>query len=88
MKLRLAILGITLALGAAPAFAQGCAMCYTSAQGAPAASQKALNKGVAILLFPPLGMMSLLIGGGYIYARKRDQRVEEEETQSSKTQGK
>ena len=81
MRLRLATLGFVLALWAAPAFGQGCAMCYMSALGATPKSQKALTKGVAVLLVPRVGMMSLLIGAGFIYARKRDQRVEEEETQ-------
>jgi hypothetical protein len=81
MKLRLAILGCVLGLWAAPAFAQGCAMCYTSALGATPKSQKALSKGVAVLLVPPVSMMTILIGAGFIYARKRDQRVEKEETQ-------
>jgi hypothetical protein len=81
MKLRLAILGFALALWAAPAFAQGCAMCYTSALGADPKSQKALSKAVVVLLIPPVGMMSILIGAGFLYARKRDQRVEEEETE-------
>ncbi len=79
MKLRLAILGFALAMWAAPAFGQGCAMCYMSALGATPKSQKALTKGVAVLLVPPVGMMSILIGAGFVYARKRDQQVEEEE---------
>jgi len=81
MKLRLAILGFALAMWAAPAFAQGCAMCYTSALGTTPKSQRALSKGVVVLLVPPVGMMSILIGAGFVYARKRDQRVEEEQTQ-------
>ncbi len=80
MKLRLAILGFALALWTAPAFGQ-CAMCYMSALGATPKSQKALTKGVAVLLVPPVSMMSILIGAGFIYARKRDQQVEEEEIQ-------
>ncbi|HTM39699.1 MAG TPA: hypothetical protein VL177_02260 [Terriglobales bacterium] len=79
MKLRLAILGFALAMWAAPAFGQGCAMCYMSALGATPKSQKALTKGVAVLLVPPVGMMSILIGAGFVYARKRDQRVAEDE---------
>ena len=81
MNLRLAILGFALAMWATPAFAQGCAMCYTSALGTTPKSQRALSKGVVVLLVPPVGMMSILIGAGFVYARKRDQRVEEEQTQ-------
>ena len=80
MKLRLATLAFVVALWAAPAFGQGCAMCYTSALGASPKSQKALSKGVLVLLVPPVGMMSILIGAGFIYARRRDQQ-EKEETQ-------
>ena len=87
MKRRLAILGFALALWAAPAFGQGCAMCYTSALGADPKSQKALSKAVIVLLVPPVGMMSILIGAGFVYARRRDQQVEQEETHSSKTPG-
>ena len=53
-------------------------MCYTSALGADPKSQKALSKAVAVLLIPPVGMMSILIGAGFVYARKRDQQAEKE----------
>jgi hypothetical protein len=82
MKIRLAILGFALALWAAPAFGQ-CAMCYMAAKGAPLKSQKALNNAVVFLLVPPVGMMSILIGAGFLYARKRDQQVEEKEIQKA-----
>ena len=81
MKIRLAILGFALALWAAPAFGQ-CAMCYMAAKGAPAKSQKALSNAIVLLLVPPVGMMSILIGGGFLYAWKRDRRVEEEEIET------
>ena len=76
MKLRLGLLMLGSALWAAPAFGQGCAMCYQSALGASPKSQRALTKGVGVLLVPPVGMMTLLVGAGFIYARKRD-RAEE-----------
>ena len=80
MKLRAAILGCALALCTAPAFGQ-CAMCYMAAKGAPFKSQKALNNAVVFLLIPPVGMMSILIGGGFLYARKKDRQAAEEENQ-------
>ena len=81
MKLRAAILGAVLAACSAPAFGQ-CAMCYMAAKGAPLKSQKALNNAVVFLLVPPVGMMSILIGGGFLYARRRDQEVAEQKIQT------
>ncbi len=72
MKLRVSIFIFALALCAAPAFGQGCAMCYTSALGANSKGQKALSRAVTVLLIPPAGMMIGLVGAGAIYARRRD----------------
>jgi hypothetical protein len=72
MKLRLAILAASLLLWAAPAFSQGCAMCYASAAAASKDGQRAINKGVLVLLIPPLGFMTLGIGLAYRYGKKRD----------------
>lgn len=72
MKLR-AIIGFVLLLfSAAPAFSQGCAMCYSSAQAASKGGQKAVDRGVAVLLIPPLSFMTLGVGMAAWYARKRD----------------
>ncbi len=51
----------------APAWGQGCAMCYTSAQGATKNSQQAMNRAVTILLIPPVGIMTLLVGFAFYY---------------------
>ena len=51
-----------LSLWAAPAFAQGCAMCYSSAAATSREGQRAIDKGVAVLLAPPLGVMTLGVG--------------------------
>ena len=72
MKSRLAFLALLVGLATAPAFAQGCAMCYTSALGASPKSQKALSRAVTVLLVPPVGMMCALVGAGFLYARRRD----------------
>lgn len=72
MKLRIAILACSLLLSAAPAFSQGCAMCYESAAAASKDGQKAINKGVLVLLVPPLGFMTLGIALAYRYGKKRD----------------
>ncbi len=51
---RIFLAGIA-ALGLAPgAFAQGCAMCYTSAAAAGAAATHSLRLGIVVLLFPAL----------------------------------
>jgi uncharacterized membrane protein YjgN (DUF898 family) len=53
---RLAALGVAVvAFGASsPAYAQGCAMCYTSASAAKASAIQALRSGILILLIPSL----------------------------------
>jgi len=72
MKMRLAILAIGLALWAVPAFAQGCAMCYSTARAASKDGQHAINRGIIVLLLPPLGFMTAGIGLAYRYGKKRD----------------
>jgi hypothetical protein len=72
MKFRATILAILLSLWAAPAFSQGCAMCYSSAVAASKDGQKAISKGVLVLLVPPMGFMSLGVGLAFRYGRKRD----------------
>ena len=72
MKLRLASLAVLLVLGVAPAFAQGCAMCYSNAAGSSKDGQKAISKGVLILLVPPLGFMTVGMSMAVRYSRRRD----------------
>jgi hypothetical protein len=72
MKLRTAIVAVALLLWTTPAFSQGCAMCYSSAEAASKGGQKAVDRGVAILLIPPLSFMTLGVGMAAWYARKRD----------------
>jgi hypothetical protein len=72
MKLRSLLLALVLSLWATPAFSQGCAMCYSSAVAASKEGQKAISKGVLVLLLPPVGFMSLGIGMAFRYGRKRD----------------
>ena len=72
MKLRSAIFAALLLLWAMPAFSQGCAMCYSNAAGASKEGQKAISRGVEVLLFPPLGVMTIGVWMAFRYARKRD----------------
>ena len=76
MKLRatfvVSLLAALLLLSAAPAFSQSCSMCYSTAKATSAAGQRAITKGVVVLLIPPLGFMTLGIGLAFRYGRKRD----------------
>ena len=76
MKLRIAFLAafaFLLGLCAVPAaFSQGCAMCSSYVDASSKAGQKAVNKGVLLLLVPPAGFMSLGLVLAYRYSRKRD----------------
>jgi predicted class III extradiol MEMO1 family dioxygenase len=72
MKLRAALLVAGLLMCAVPAFSQGCAMCYSSAKAASKDGQRAISKGVLVLVVPPAGFMSLGIVAAYRYGKKRD----------------
>jgi hypothetical protein len=72
MKVRLVLLVIAVLLWAAPGFSQGCAMCYSSAVAASKDGQKAISKGVLVLVFPPAGFMTLGLALAYRYGKKRD----------------
>jgi hypothetical protein len=73
MSRRLLTLVAALALWSAPALAQGCAMCYSNAAGATKDGQRAISRGVLVLLIPPLGFMSVGVGLAFRYGRKRDE---------------
>jgi len=68
-----ALLAALLCLWTVPAFAQGCAMCYSTASATSKDGQKAISKAVAVLVAPPLGVMTLGVGLALRYGRKRDQ---------------
>ncbi len=69
MKTRIYGIVLLAALSAAPAFGQGCAMCYTSAKGASGSGQTAITRGVFTLLLPPIGLMLGLVGFAFRYNR-------------------
>ena len=72
MRLRTCILAAMLALWAAPAFGQACSMCYSTARATSKEGQRAISKGVVVLLFPPVGFMTLGIWMAFRYGKKRD----------------
>jgi hypothetical protein len=73
VKLRLAILAGWLLLWAAPAFGQGCAMCYSNATATTKEGQLAISRGVLVLLLPPVGLMTIGAGMAFRYGKKRDE---------------
>lgn len=78
MRLRLATLGLLLTLWAAPAFAQGCAMCYTSAEGASQRGQLALSHAVLALMIPTLGLIAGF-AGVTVYMKDSHQREDDQD---------
>jgi len=76
MRLRLATFGLLTALWAAPAFAQGCAMCYSNAAATTKDGQRAISRGVLVLLAPPVGFMTLGGGLAFLYGKKRDEEAD------------
>jgi hypothetical protein len=71
-NLWLPLLFLVLTLGRVPAFAQGCAMCYSSAKSASKDGQRALSKAVLVLLVPPVGLMAFGVGFAFRYGKRRD----------------
>jgi hypothetical protein len=72
MKLRAAVFAAILLLWAAPAFSQACSMCYSTAKATSKDGQRAISKGVVVLLLPPLGFMTLGVWAAFQYGKKRD----------------
>ena len=72
MRFRLVILAALLSLWAASAFGQGCSMCYSTAKASSQQGQRAISRGVLILLIPPLGFMTLGLWAAYRYGKRRD----------------
>ena len=72
MKQRVAILALSFLLWGTPAFGQACSMCYSTAKATSKDGQRAISKGVVVLLLPPFGFMTLGVWTALRYAKKRD----------------
>jgi len=76
MRFRVATIALLVVLWAGPAFTQGCAMCYSNATGTTKEGQRAISRGVLVLLVPPVGFMTLGVGMALRYGKKRDEERE------------
>lgn len=47
-------------------------MCYSTAKATSQEGQRAISKGVLVLLVPPLGFMTLGLALAFRYSKKRD----------------
>ena len=72
MRFRIVILAALLSPWATSAFGQGCSMCYSAAKATSQQGQRAISRGVLILLFPPLGFMTLGVCAAFHYGKRRD----------------
>jgi predicted membrane-bound dolichyl-phosphate-mannose-protein mannosyltransferase len=72
MKFRPTLLVAALLLSAAPAFSQACSMCYSTAKATSKEGQRAISKGVVVLLIPTVGFLTLGIPLAFRYGKKRD----------------
>ena len=73
MRLRLALFAVAVVLWAGPALGQGCSMCYSNAAGTTKDGQRAISRGILVLLVPPVGFMTLGVGLAFRYGKKRDE---------------
>ena len=72
MRFRAALLAFSLSICAAPAFSQGCAMCRNAVAATTKDGQKAIGKGVLVLVVPPIGFMTFGFAMAIRYGKKRD----------------
>ncbi len=71
------LLAFVIGFPSASAFAQGCAMCYATAKATPKDGQRAINRGIIVMLLPPIGAMTFGLTAAFRYGRKRDQETDD-----------
>jgi hypothetical protein len=77
-KLRWALVAAILAIGITPAFAQGCAMCQANAKATPKEGQRAINRGIFVMLAPPVAIMVFGFGFAIRYGKRRDRENDDD----------
>jgi len=76
MKLRLGAFALVTMMWAGSALAQSCAMCYSTARAVTKEGQRAITRGVVVLLLPPVGFMTVGVSLALRYGKKRDEEEE------------
>ncbi len=71
MKLRSYLLLAVFTLALSPA-SRACSMCYSSSKATSADGQRAIARGAAILLFPPLAFLTFGTALALRYTKSRD----------------
>ena len=74
------LLVMLVVLWAGPALAQSCAMCYSTARATSKEGQRAITRGVVVLVAPPLAVMTFGVGLAFRYGKKRDEEQSRDES--------
>jgi hypothetical protein len=72
MRLRAITLASYLLIATPSAFSQSCSMCYSTAKATSKDGQRAISRGVVVLLLPTLSFMTLGVWAAFRYGKKRD----------------
>jgi hypothetical protein len=57
-------------------------MCYSTARAVSKDGQRAITRGVVVLVAPPLAVMTLGVGLAFRYGKKRDEEQSRDESSS------